>query len=317
MMNFHRNHQVLAAVAFFGFIALTLIIAVIPAIDSMKVPPTPGLFDQTSEERHGRDLYVSEGCSYCHTQMVRPLPGDRVFGRPSTAGDYVYSTPQLLGTSRNGPDLANVGNRQSDPMWNLVHLYNPRSVVKESIMPAFFWYFEGKDRSEPGDTVVPVPPAFAPKGKVVVATPDALALVSYLLSLKQPPLEMSSGPGAPTTAAPAGTPGLPSILSGEQIYSIRCVQCHQADGNGLPDFVPPLRNDPVVNSPSAEQHILTVLQGLQGKVINGKSFGGKMPSFAAELSDAEIAAVINHERTAWGNHAPPVKPEDVKKARAK
>lgn len=316
-MNFHRNHQLLAATAFFGFIALTLIIAVIPAIEAMRVPPTPGLREMTVEERQGRDLYVSEGCSYCHTQMVRPLPGDRVFGRPSAASDYVYSTPQLLGTGRNGPDLANIGVRQPDPMWNLVHLYNPRAVVKDSIMPSFYWYFQEKYQAEPGDMVVPVPPAFAPKGKVVVARPDALALVAYLLSLKQPPLDMSLGPGAPTASAAGGSQVPVGLLSGEQIYSIRCVQCHQTDGNGLPDFVPPLRNDPVVTAHDPEQHIWTVLHGVQGKPINSKNYGGKMPAFAGELSDEEIAAVINHERSSWGNHAPLVKPEDVKKARAK
>ncbi len=314
-MNFHRNHQLLAATAFFGFIALTLLIAVLPAIESTHVPATPGLRNLTAEERHGRDLYVSEGCSYCHSQMVRPLPSDRVFGRPSTAGDYAYSTPQLLGTSRNGPDLANIGNRQPDPMWHLMHLYNPRSVVKESIMPAFSWYFQEKYQADPGDTVVPVAPGFAPPGKIVVATPDALALVAYLLYLKQPPLAMSMGPGAPAAAgasgqAPAGA------MSGEEVYSIRCVQCHQAEGTGLPDFVPPLRGDPVVTAHDPTQQILTVLHGLQGKTINGKTYGGKMPAFATELSDEEIAAVINHERSSWGNHAPTIKPEDVKKARA-
>jgi cbb3-type cytochrome oxidase cytochrome c subunit/cytochrome c553 len=316
-MNFHRNHQLLAATAFFGFVALTLVIAVIPAIQAMRVPPTPGLRAMTVEEQRGRDLYVAEGCSYCHTQMVRPLPSDRVFGRPSAASDYVYSTPQLLGTSRNGPDLANIGARQPDPMWNLVHLYYPRAVVKESIMPSFFWYFQVKYQAEPGDTVVPVPPAFAPTGKVVVATQDALALVAYLLSLKQPLLEMSMGPGGPAASAAAGVQAQAGPVSGDQIYSIRCVQCHQADGNGLPDFVPPLRNDPVVTAHDPGEHILTVLHGLQGKSISGKNYGGKMPVFAGELSDEEIAAVINHERSSWGNHAPLVNPEDVKKARAK
>ena len=315
-MNFHRSHRLLAAAAFLGFMALTILIAVIPAIEAMRVPPTPGLRDLTTEEKHGRDLYVAEGCSYCHTQMVRPLPSDRVFGRPSAAGDYVFATPQLLGTSRNGPDLANIGNRQPDLMWHLVHLYNPRAVVKESIMPAFSWYFQEKFRTDPGDTVVPVPPSFAPKGKVVVATPDALALVAYLLALKQPPLEMSMGPGGPAPSI-AGAQAPTGPMSGEQVYSVRCIQCHQADGGGLPDFVPPLRGDPVVTAHDPEQHILTVLHGLQGKTIGGKSFGGKMPTFASELTDDEIAAVINHERTSWGNHAPTVKPEDVKKARAK
>ncbi len=316
-MSFHRNHRLLAATAFLGFVALSLLIAVVPAIRSMNVPPTPGLRQLTPEESRGRALYVSEGCSYCHSQMVRPLPADRAFGRPSAATDYVFATPQLLGTARNGPDLENVGNRQPDPMWNSVHLYNPRAVVKESVMPAFRWYFQEKPQAEPGDLVVPIPPAYAPADKVVTSTSEAQAIVAYLLSMKQPPLEMSMGPGAPAATTAAGDQSAPAALTGEQIYSVRCVQCHQADGNGLPDFVPALKGDPVVNSHDPTQHILTVLHGLEGKAINGKTFGGKMPSFAADLSDEEIAAVINHERTSWGNNAPAVTPADVKKARAR
>jgi cbb3-type cytochrome oxidase cytochrome c subunit/mono/diheme cytochrome c family protein len=316
-MSFHKNHRLLAAAAFFGFVALSLLIAVVPAIESMSVPPTPGLRLPTPEEARGRELYVSEGCSYCHSQLVRPLPADRVFGRPSAASDYVYATPQLLGTARNGPDLENVGNRQPDSVWNSIHLYNPRSVVKESVMPAFHWYFQTKSQAEPGDTVIPVPPAFVPEGNVVVATAQGQAIVAYLLSLKQPPLQMSMGPGGTPVAVREGGQAGATLLSGEQIYSIRCVQCHQSDGNGLPDFVPPLRGNPVVTSHDPLQHILTVLQGLQGKMIAGKTYGGKMPSFAGELSDEEIAAVINHERTSWGNNAPPVTSDDVKKARGK
>ncbi len=144
--------------------------------------------------------------SYCHTQQIRPLAQDLVFGRPSTRGDYSYATPQLLGTERTGPDLSNVGARQPSAVWNYIHLYQPRSVVSESIMPAYPWLFVVKRHAKPGDVTVPappgdvtvpmppgdvtvpVPPGYAPPNAVVIAGPDAKALVAYLQSLKQPQL---------------------------------------------------------------------------------------------------------------------------------
>jgi len=122
---------------------------------------------------------------------------DEPFGRPSAAGDYVYQTPELLGTERTGPDLSNIGNRQASQVWHLMHLYNPRSVVRASVMPSYSWYFEARDQAGPQDVVVPVPAELAPLRKVVVAKPEALALVTYLLSLKQMPLKVVSDAGAP------------------------------------------------------------------------------------------------------------------------
>jgi cytochrome c oxidase cbb3-type subunit 2 len=123
---------------------------------------------------------------------VRPLAQDRVWGRASVAVDYAYATPELLGTERTGPDLSNVGARQPSDVWQSIHLYEPRALVHASIMPAYPWMFVAKDRAEPGDVVVDVPPEYAPKGKVIVATREEQDLVAYLKSLKQPPLPSPS-----------------------------------------------------------------------------------------------------------------------------
>ena len=170
------------------YIVLALMLAIIPGEVLSATPPGPGVKQLSDIEARGRDLYVSEGCSYCHTQQVRPLEQDRVFGRPSTVGDYAGSTPQLLGTERNGPDLSNIGARQPSDTWHSIHLYQPRALVSASIMPPYPWLFAIKDRAQAGDTVVSVPAAYAPAGKVVVETPESKALVAYLLSLKQAPL---------------------------------------------------------------------------------------------------------------------------------
>ena len=90
----------------------------------------------------GRDIYIREGCSTCHTQMVRPLRAETErYGHYSVAGESVYEHPFLWGSKRTGPDLARVGGRYSDE-WHRVHLLNPRDVVPESNMPRFPWLAE-------------------------------------------------------------------------------------------------------------------------------------------------------------------------------
>ena len=93
------------------------------------------------------------------------------------------------GSQRTGPDLSNVGQRQSSDVWQLLHLYNPRTVVPDSVMPAFPWLFEVKETAAKEDVMVPIPPSHAPEGGVVVAKQKALDLTAYLLSLEQLPID--------------------------------------------------------------------------------------------------------------------------------
>ncbi|HKU66243.1 MAG TPA: cbb3-type cytochrome c oxidase subunit II [Candidatus Baltobacteraceae bacterium] len=174
-----------AAIVYGGF---CVVMGVIPGVAMSHERPTPGLRPLSAQQARGRDIYVSEGCSYCHTQNIRPLAQDKVFGRPSVGGDYVYSTPQLLGTERTGPDLSNIGLRQPSDVWQYIHLWDPRAVVHDSIMPRYTWFFTLKKSAAPGETTVPVPPGYAPAGEVVIATQQAQDLVAYLKSLKQVPL---------------------------------------------------------------------------------------------------------------------------------
>lgn len=190
------NLTVLMASAGLTYVALAILMGVIPGIVFSQTKPVQGLMPLTAQQSAGREVYVGEGCSYCHTQQVRPLAQDAVWGRPSTAGDYAYATPELLGTERTGPDLTNVGARQPSDVWNLIHLYEPRALVHASIMPDYPWLFVAKDQASPGDVTVAVPPGYAPAGKTIVATQRALDLVAYLKSLKQPALP-TPGPGTP------------------------------------------------------------------------------------------------------------------------
>jgi cytochrome c oxidase cbb3-type subunit II len=316
-LGFHENHRLLFAVVFFGFIILTLGIAVGPA-DWVRdnTRPLAGSRPLTQQERRGLAIYLSEGCPYCHTQQVRPLDVDKPFGRPSAPGDYARlrpqdiwrMTPELLGTERTGPDLCDVGDRQPSATWNYIHLFNPRAVVKDSVMQAYPWLFAIKSDPGPDDIVVPVPPGYAPKKGKVVLTGKAADLVAYLLSLKQVPIPGSATP----VSAEAGRP---SSSRGASLFASRCAGCHGPDGEGIAGVFPPLKGDPVVNDRDPSAHIRTVLFGLRGKTINGTSYTAAMPAHASLMSDREIAAVINHERTSWGNSGPTVTVEDVERIR--
>ena len=87
----------------------------------------------------GRDIYIREGCYNCHSQMIRPFRAETErYGHYSVAGEFVYDHLFQWGSKRTGPDLARVGGRYSD-QWHRIHLLNPRDVVPESNMPAYYW----------------------------------------------------------------------------------------------------------------------------------------------------------------------------------
>lgn len=104
--------------------------------------PIEGLKPLPALALEGRDIYIREGCNTCHSQMIRPLRAETErYGHYSVAGEFVYDHPFLWGSKRTGPDLARVGGRYSDD-WHRAHLYNPRDVVPESVMPSYPWLFD-------------------------------------------------------------------------------------------------------------------------------------------------------------------------------
>lgn len=104
--------------------------------------PVEGMKPRTALENEGRDIFIREGCVGCHSQMIRPFRAETErYGHYSVAGESVWDHPFLWGSKRTGPDLARVGGRYSDD-WQRAHLYNPRNVVPESIMPAYPWLVE-------------------------------------------------------------------------------------------------------------------------------------------------------------------------------
>lgn len=334
MLNFHQDHKNLVYVSLSVFLLLSILIAVWPAYQLQDTQPLPDMPEPTEQERSGLHIYVTENCVSCHTQQVRSIEMDKTWGdRPSIASDYYYSkkrpdiwrqSPSLLGSERTGPDLTNVGRRQSSSEWHLLHLYNPRIVVKESIMPGYPWLFEEKpeDRVLKTDVVVPVPESYLKNKTVkIVASSRALDLVAYLQSLQQAPLPGENQlPFIPaltrnsrsTSEQNTGTDGGGATLpNGEALYMSTCAACHQNDGTGLSGAFPPLAGSPIVNDPDPELLIKIILQGYDARPEYAMMVG-----FADLLTDAEIAAIANHERSSWGNTGAPVTAEDVSQIRA-
>jgi cytochrome c oxidase cbb3-type subunit II len=154
--------------------------------------PIAGLKPLNALQLEGRDIYIREGCHVCHTQMVRPLRAEvERYGHYSVAGESVYEHPFLWGSKRTGPDLARVGGRYSDD-WHKVHLFNPRIVVPESIMPAYPQLYDNKlDGKDTGAKMralrsvgVPYTDADIEGAEAAVkGVPEMDAVVAYLQNL--------------------------------------------------------------------------------------------------------------------------------------
>jgi cytochrome c oxidase cbb3-type subunit I/II len=140
-MNWHRKWEhlpvwftvattiaVLVASAF-EILPMFLIRSNVPTISTVK-PYTP-------LELAGRDIYVSEGCYNCHSQMIRPMVAEKLrYGDFSKAGESIYDHPFQWGSRRIGPDLAREGGLQSS-FWHWRHFENPTSLSEGSVMPSY------------------------------------------------------------------------------------------------------------------------------------------------------------------------------------
>ena len=323
-MELFDNHKKLFRTAALFFIGLTILVAIVPALNNQKNnAPLPNAEPISKDAIKGKAIYIANGCVGCHTQQVRNIDMDKVWGeRPGIPADYAgnhrtdfwRNTATLMGTERTGPDLTNIGTRQPSIEWNLVHLYNPRIVVKESIMPAYPWMFTVKKEPAKGDVIVNVPAAYleGKQGKVV-ATKEAIYLVAYLQSLKQ--TKLPDGSPAPEflykkeekkQASSAQT----KELDGAALYTANCQSCHQANGEGLPGAFPSLKGSQVVLNDNPEQMVDIIMNGYDAK----PGFGVMPPLGSnAGLSVEEIVAIMNHEKTSWGNNAKKVSPDEIQK----
>jgi cytochrome c oxidase cbb3-type subunit I/II len=113
----------------FEAVPMFLIRSNVPTISTVK-PYTP-------LELAGRDIYVSEGCYNCHSQMIRPMVAEtQRYGEYSKAGEFIYDRPFQWGSRRIGPDLAREGGKQSS-FWHWTHFEDPYKTSPGSVMPSY------------------------------------------------------------------------------------------------------------------------------------------------------------------------------------
>jgi cytochrome c oxidase cbb3-type subunit I/II len=129
-----------------GLTAITLSIGgvcqIIPSlIQGAMTPPIASVRPYSALELTGRDIYIREGCSGCHTQMVRTLRAEteRYHGEYTRMGEHIYDRPFLWGSKRTGPDLAREGLIRPSASWHYAHMLDPQLMVKDSVMPPYPW----------------------------------------------------------------------------------------------------------------------------------------------------------------------------------
>jgi mono/diheme cytochrome c family protein len=217
----------------------------------------------------------------------------------------------------NGPGITVTGLRDGSRVSGTIELninafsanepFDPLRAESSAPIPVWTWVMMaliGVWAAWYGIEYIGTPVAFAQTP--TYASNPALAAAQLPMSALAPPAAEKSG---------KNVAGFNFSTSGPSVFAANCASCHGAQGAGIPGTFPALAGDPVVNAKQANAHIQIVLHGLSGKVINGVHYSAQMPAFASQLSDDQIAAVIDHERTSWNNHGPTITPEQVSKLR--
>lgn len=209
---------------------------------------------------------------------------------------------------RNGPGIAVDGLKRGDVVEGVVDL----------LVNAYGGAHE--ENWEPARAETPAP---IPTWAWVLFLGTVAWAMFYAARNWSPPPEMASSPtfsewsASPAVAASVETSVEGNVEggTGAALYRTSCASCHQANGGGLEGVFPPLAGDPIVTADDPRRHIEVILFGLQGASIDGVDYPTAMPGWADQLSDTEVAAVVNHERTSWGNDAPLVTSDQIAQVR--
>ena len=298
--------------------------------------------------QQGAKEYLALGCMTCHTQQVRlfwekgpkktpvyvpSFDVERGWGdRPSMARDYVLQEHVMIGNTRIGPDLANLGLREHSDYWVHQHLFEPQSLVPDSVCPPSPFLYDVINGEVEGS--IQVSSTEDDEVRHVFPSLRANRLVAYLQELRQnyelPEMsfferkeDSESGKVAEATEAVPVSPRVllaKQIDSGEKIYTNLgpggglCVTCHQASGLGIPGAFPPLAGSDWVLG-DKEKLIKITMYGLQGEIeVNGQKYNGVMmaPGIPpGSLTDEQIADVLTYIRNHWGNSASAVSASEV------
>jgi cbb3-type cytochrome oxidase cytochrome c subunit len=208
-MNGYRLGAIGVVTTFFTIVTSTVLLPMVlfnPKPSGHGNDYTKTIVAKVADPYRGRQIYVREGCVYCHTQFTRLQ--DRGYGPLVKAGDYVQETPHQLGTARTGPDLTNEGDRFPSE-WQKAHLINPRSVKPGSIMPSFS-FLSDRDMND------------------LVAYIQTLGNMRKVEHYVEAPEEYK----AALARKKVDTKADASANAGRGIYTQNCAACHGMEGRG-------------------------------------------------------------------------------------
>ncbi|NQU53938.1 MAG: cytochrome-c oxidase, cbb3-type subunit I [Bacteroidetes bacterium] len=288
----------------------------VPTIESVK-PYTP-------LELEGRDVYISEGCYNCHSQMIRPFrwETDR-YGEYSKIGEFVYDHPYQWGSRRTGPDLARAG-AVGGPMyknaaWHYNHFMDPQKMNEQSIMPNYAWfatkdidlemtpakiramqtlgvpYAEGYDEiavDELKKQAAIIVADLKTSGIEIKPTTEMVAMIAYMHKLGKDIMNPELAIPVPV----AGHAAPPIILyvklltekadldAGKETFAKNCVICHGKEGKGIATF-PNLTDDEWLNGNSPAQVVRSISEGNIAKA---------MVPYKNQLSEKQILQLASY-----------------------
>jgi len=272
--------------------AATLAAVYLP-LYTMHDAPSDAWRRGTALEEAGRQRYIANGCTYCHSQYVRLQDWGEGAERFAQSGDYFLQSPPLLGSERTGPDLSEEGGEHGDD-WHVAHFTNPRFTRPLSLMPRFAW--EGPAGTEALTAYVQSLGGKNAEARVAAQRrwrADALAA-------------FREGPDGNVTwlhsRIPEGWRRLPSpypaseasLRRGEAIYLQSCVGCHGPVGDGRGPAAPFLEPTPL-NFTTLGRHLEDgkwIGGILYYQIMNGVTVTA-MTYFKKDLESAKIWDVGN------------------------
>ena len=277
------------------FWASTYVAVILPTW-TMEETPNENYQPWNEIQEKGNQLYVANGCSYCHSQFIRIQDWDIGAERIAQRGDYVGQQPIILGTERTGPDLSQAGGEHNDD-WHRAHFANPRTTRPLSLMPS--WEFLGQ-----GD--IEILTAFIQSRSGLVATQRMERQNHW-----QPQVfaAYQAGPDANIRwlhshvpevwqRMPNPYPATPAAMArGKVTYERYCINCHGSVGDGQGTATPYFKNSaPPLNFTTLTRNLVEgrYIGGiLYYQIMNGIT-GSAMPYFKKELESEKIWDVSNY-----------------------
>jgi cytochrome c oxidase cbb3-type subunit II len=273
--------------------------------------PSANAVPYTAQQLRGREIYIQNGCLYCHSQDTRAMDWGEGSGMSAEPGDYAYDSPHLIGSERNGPDLFREGGYHTDD-WHWAHFEDPRYTRPQSFMPSYK-FVRGQDRRDliayiqclgGRDSQARAAEQAADKVKLIKyyekGAADNVAYVNSTL-----PHEWLTMPNpVPVTIG--------SVGRGKVVYESYCIGCHGEYGDGRgparPYLNPPpmdftlqqatgatsSSNDPPTNFNRINDKVSKINNGAVYLAVLYGLPGSAMPQFKGQLESEKIWDVGNY-----------------------